>query len=91
MSVQHSANGCTLISHKEYIDRIYSTLEDTSDNVRHLKKTFVLRDVVFEFNSKNQKHNDDQMKRHRKITDKKNKISISKNPELHKLVRSNHK
>lgn len=84
MSVLYSENGCTFISHKEYIDRIYSAFVGTSDGV-DLRKTYALREVVFDFNANNQKEHDNQ-KRHSKINDKKNQIFISKNPELHKLV-----
>lgn len=84
MSVLYTENDCTLISHKEYIDRIYSAVVGTSDGL-DLQKTYALREVLFDFNAHNPDDHDDQ-KRHSKINDKKNQIFISKNPELHKLV-----
>lgn len=88
MSVLYSENGCTLISHKDYID---STLLNTRENsVTDVKQqTFVLRKEVFDYNSdKSPDQNDDnENRRHRKINTKKTNISIERNPELHKLVR----
>lgn len=87
MSVLFSENGCTLISHKEYINRIYSTCVDSRENSDiDVKRTFALREDVFDFNSNNRNDIDDK-RRHRKINAKKDNISISKNPELHELVR----
>lgn len=86
MSVRYSDNGCQLISHKAYIDRIYRTVATAQEKSGVvLKRTFVLKEDVFDFHSINQKDNDDKT-RHRKIDVKKDNISISKNPELHKLV-----
>lgn len=86
MSVLYSDNGCQLISHKAFIDRVYKTVGSAQQiSGLDLKRTFVLSEDVFDFHSNNQ--NDDGNKaRHRKIDAKKDNISISKNPELHKLV-----
>lgn len=86
MSVLFSESNCTLISHKEYINRIYGTRVDSRDNSgSDVKRTFAFRDGVFDFNLNNQNDNDNK-RRHRKINAKKNNISISSHPELHELV-----
>lgn len=85
MSVLYSENGCTLVSHKDYVDQIYNKVVDAAqNNGENLKKTFRMRADVFDIIS-NQNDGDDK-KRYRKINTKKCNIEIAKNPQLHNLV-----
>lgn len=87
MSIVHSENGCALINHKEFIDRIYNKVVVSQDNSdSDVDRKFALRDEVFEFTSKNEHHDDHDQRRHRKINAKKSKILISQNLDLHDLV-----
>lgn len=94
MSILYSENCCSLISHKDYIDKIYNNVKDARQNHEltegiDLTKSFTIRANIFDINSSN--HNDnldenEQKRRHRKINVKKYNIEIEKNPELHKFV-----
>lgn len=85
MSVLYSENGCTLLSHKDYVDKIYNNVVDPGQNSEEdLRKIFRMRADVFDVISN--QNDDDDKKRYRKINDKKYKIEIAKNPQIHNLV-----
>lgn len=84
MSVLHTENGCTLVSHKDYVDRIYNKVVDAGQNSGEDFKTFRMRADVFDISSN--QNDSDEKKRYRKINAKKYSIAIAKNPQLHNLV-----
>lgn len=89
MSILYSKDGCTLITHKGYIDGIYNEVVDAREKVNDVRSSFVIRSDVFNISSGCVRGNQidiEEHKRHRKISSKKYKIEIETNAGMHDLV-----